>query len=159
MADPRFTLLFVCTGNICRSPTAHGMMRRRLQDAGLDLHAVADSAGTHGYHVGDPPDPRTVSAALGRGLDLSDLRARRVGAADFRKPGLILAMDRGHQRLLRGLMPPGSAAELRLFLEFAPGLGHDVPDPYYGGPDGFDEVLDLVEAGTDGLIAHLRRNL
>jgi len=142
-------LLFVCTGNICRSPTAEAVLRARAADAGLEGLRV-DSAGTHGYHVGEPPDPRTVAAAARRGYDLAPLRARKLSPSDYADFDLLLAMDRGHLRLLENGRPPGSPARLRLFLE------RDVPDPYYGGAEGFEEVLDLIEAGCDRLLTEIR---
>lgn len=151
-------VLFVCTGNICRSPTAEGVFRHLADRAGLGALVSADSAGTHGYHVGEPPDPRTVRAALARGVDLSGLRARKVAAADFTRFDHILAMDHGHLAQLRRIAPAGATAALRLFLDDAPGLeGREVPDPYYGGADGFEQVLDLCEAGSRGLLERLSR--
>ncbi len=153
-------VLFVCTGNICRSPTAHGVFRHLVQAAGLDDRIAVDSAGTHGYHVGEPPDQRSVRAASARGYDLSDLRARRVTAADFAEFDHILAMDRGHLDQLLRLRPPGARAEVRLFLDDAPHAPRrEVPDPYYGEGGHFAEVLDLVEAGARGLLARLRREM
>lgn len=151
-------VLFVCTGNICRSPTAEGVFRARLAAAGLEDRVCADSAGTHGYHVGEPPDDRSSAAALARGVDISDLRARRVRADDFHRFDLILAMDRGHLRTLAGMAPPTPRADVRLFLDFASrseGV-RDVPDPYYGDGTGFDRVLDMIEDGVDGLIEEVR---
>lgn len=151
------SVLFVCTGNICRSPTADGVMRHKVAAAGLAAQVRVDSAGTHGYHIGDAPDPRTVRAARSRGYDLSPLRARKLVVADFDRFDLILAMDRGHLEIMRRLAPAGSTAELALFTHYAPPphTNRDVPDPYYGGPDGFTEVLDMVEAGVDALMARL----
>ncbi|MFP5517234.1 MAG: low molecular weight protein-tyrosine-phosphatase, partial [Alphaproteobacteria bacterium] len=132
-------VLFVCTGNICRSPTAEGVFRHLAEHAGLGRHVIADSAGTQSYHVGEPPDPRTQRAALARGVDLSALRARKVSVVDFSRFDHILAMDHGHLAQLRRIAPPGTTAAIRLFLDDAPGLeGGEVPDPYYGGPDGFE---------------------
>jgi len=150
-------VLFVCTGNICRSPTAEGIFRRMTDAAGLGDRIESDSAGTHGYHIGEPPDPRTVAAAKARGFDLSTLRARRVTRADFQNFDLILAMDEGHFAHLDSMRPAGARAELKLFLAYHPESGlSDVPDPYYGGPAGFDHVLDLVEEGSRRLLAEIR---
>ena len=145
-------VLFVCTGNICRSPTAEAVFRHFAAEAELD--AVADSAGTRGFHFGARPDPRAVRAAAARGIDLGDQRARKVTRVDFETFDLIVALDRSHLRKLKQLRPADARAEVRLLLEFADGLAHDdVPDPYYGGADGFDHALDLIEAGVRGLIA------
>ncbi len=141
-------VLVVCTGNICRSPTAEGVLRHLAHESGVSLHV--DSAGTHGYHVGEPPDERAQRHAARRGYDLSALRARRIERADFEAFDLILAMDRGHLRILERLCPPGHRGKLRLFLE-----DREVPDPYYEGPEGFERVLDLVESGARGLLAGL----
>ncbi len=152
-------ILFVCLGNICRSPTAEGVLRALAAREAPDLTLEVDSAGTAGYHIGEPPDPRTRAAAARRGYDLSTLRARVVEPGDFERFDLILAMDSDNLRVLRRRAPVGAHERLRLFLEFAPQAhgAEDVPDPYYGGPNGFEEVLDLVEAAARGLLAHLRR--
>lgn len=152
--------LFVCTGNICRSPTAEGVFRAQVAEAGLADRIAADSAGTHGYHVGEAPDARSAAAARRRGVELCTLRARKVIPADFDEFHLVLAMDRGHYKALRGICPRGREDRLHLFLDFAPELGlKDVPDPYYGGADGFEHVLDMVEAGARGVLAHIRAHL
>ena len=150
-------VLFVCTGNICRSPTAEGVFRRFVEQAGLEDRIGMDSAGTHGYHIGEPPDPRTQGAASARGYDLSGLRARRIAREDFSRFNLVLAMDREHHAILARFAPPGAAPKLRMLMDFARRSGVDeVPDPYYGGPDGFELVLNLVEDAAEGLLEHLR---
>jgi protein-tyrosine phosphatase len=153
-------VLFVCTGNICRSPTAEGVLRKLAADAGLAHRIVVDSAGTHGYHAGEAPDARSQTHARRRGYDLSRLRARRFTREDFHAFDLILAMDREHHAILARLAPPSATQKLRLMLEFArrPG-GDEVPDPYYGGPDGFELVLDLIEDAAAGLLDHLKAEL
>ncbi len=155
-----YAVLMVCTGNICRSPTAHAVLQARLQAAGLSQQVRVDSAGTHGYHSGSPPDERSQRHAARRGYDLSALRARRVTAADFTRHDLILAMDRGHLELLRERCPPLLHDRLQLFTRWCSRHDvQDVPDPYYGGADGFEYVLDLVEDACDGLLRHLRQQL
>ena len=140
------SVLVVCTGNICRSPTGEGVLRHLAEMRGLSDRVRVASAGTHDYHVGDAPDPRTLKHAARRGYDFSAQRAAQVTMQDFVEFDYILAMDRGHLRILRGLQPAGSKAKLGLFLE-ASGKwkGEDVPDPYYGGVEGFERVLDMVE--------------
>jgi len=140
------SVLVVCTGNICRSPTGEGVLRRLAAERGLADRIRVASAGTHDYHVGDPPDPRTVKHASKRGYDLAAQRAAQVTKEDFDTFDYILAMDRGHLRILRRMQPPGARAQLGLFLD-ASGKwkGEDVPDPYYGGAADFDLVLDMVE--------------
>jgi protein-tyrosine phosphatase len=151
-------VLFVCLGNICRSPTAEAVLRTLAAREAPELSLEVDSAGTSGYHLGQPPDPRTRQAAARRGYDLNALRARIVEPTDFERFDLILAMDRENLSVLRRRAPSSAHERLRLFLEFAPqGAPEDVPDPYYGGPNGFEEVLDLVEAATRGLLTHLRQ--
>lgn len=146
-------VLFVCTGNICRSPTAEGVFRRLVRDAGLDGSIRVDSAGTHDYHVGEPPDERALRHALRRGYDLSALRARRIAQRDFEEFDLIVAMDRGHLRILQRLCPRENRHKLRLIMEFAPQQGADeVPDPYYGDADQFEQVLDMLEGAARGLL-------
>jgi protein-tyrosine phosphatase len=151
-------VLFVCMGNICRSPTAEGVFREFARRHAPDLELEVDSAGTHDYHVGEPPDPRALKAASTRGLDISGLRARQVEAADFERFDLILAMDRLNYETLRERSPPAFRSRIRLLLEFADDASReDVPDPYYGGPQGFEEVLDLLEEAAAGLLAEVRR--
>lgn len=152
-------VLFVCTGNICRSPTAEGVFRRLVQDAGL-AHAIEiDSAGTGSWHAGEPPDARSQEAAARRGIDLSTQQARPVERDDFHAFDVILAMDRGHLRQLQRAAPPGATARIELLLDHAPGHGRDVPDPYYGAGDGFERVLDMIEAAGAGLLAALRKDI
>ncbi|WP_457390573.1 low molecular weight protein-tyrosine-phosphatase [Roseateles sp. P5_E1] len=149
-------ILFFCMGNICRSPTAEGVMRAKLAAAGLDVEV--DSAGTHGYHVGAPPDERSQEHALKRGYDLSRLRARKLVAEDFARFDLVLAMDADNLTHAERLCPPSQRPRLKLLMDYAPHAGNpQVPDPYYGGAAGFDEVLDLVEAACDGLVESLRK--
>ena len=151
-------VLFVCTGNICRSPTAHGAFRHAVRAAGMDALVTVDSAGTHGYHIGDPPDPRSVAAARARGVMIDDLRARKMVKEDAGRFDLILAMDRGHLSHIHRVIPPGSRAKASLFLDFAPEAAwREVPDPYYGGAADFELVLDLVEQGVRGLLTHVQR--
>ncbi len=149
-------VLFVCTGNICRSPTAEGVLRHFAAAQGLGDLIEIESAGTHDYHVGDPPDPRTVKAAAARGFDLSALRARKVTRSDFQNFDLILAMDESHLAHLQALRPKDARAEVKLFLAYHPVESGkpltNVPDPYYGGPEGFEQVLDLVERASAGLL-------
>ena len=153
-----FRVLFVCLGNICRSPTAEAVLRALAPQAAPELVLEIDSAGTAGYHIGEPPDPRTRAAAARRGYDLTALRARIVEPEDFERFDLILAMDRENLTVLRRRAPQSAHVRLRLFLEFAPQQRlEDVPDPYYGGPNGFEEVLDLVEEAARGLLSHLRQ--
>jgi protein-tyrosine phosphatase len=149
-------ILFFCMGNICRSPTAEGVMRAKLAAAGLDVEV--DSAGTHGYHAGDPPDERSQPHARRRGYDLSALRARQLVAEDFERFDVVLAMDDANLAHAQRLCPPAQRHRLKLLMAYAPHAGHaQVPDPYYGGGGaGFEQVLDLVEAGCDGLVAALR---
>jgi protein-tyrosine phosphatase len=153
-------ILFVCMGNICRSPTAEGVMRSLVREAGLEDEFEIDSAGTGGWHVGNPPDARATESARRRGITLEGA-ARRVTRADFENYDLLLAADRENLAELRALAPnEESRLKARLLREFdpdsegAPDL--DVPDPYYGGPDGFEDVLDLVEAACRGLLEHAR---
>jgi protein-tyrosine phosphatase len=151
-------ILFVCMGNICRSPTAEAVFREHVRRHAPELQVEIDSAGTHDYHVGEAPDPRAIKAAARRGLDLSGLRARQVEDTDFERFDLILAMDRLNHVTLLERSPPEHHPRIRLLLEFAGDpQGLDVPDPYYGGAKGFDEVLDLVEDAAAGLLAELRR--
>ncbi|MBV8144883.1 MAG: low molecular weight phosphotyrosine protein phosphatase [Gammaproteobacteria bacterium] len=151
-------ILFVCLGNICRSPTAEAVVRTMAAHEAPELTLEVDSAGTAGYHVGEPPDPRMQAAAARRGYELGALRARMIESGDFERFDLILAMDRQNLTVLQRRASETSRERVRLFLEFA-GLGepHEVPDPYYGGPNGFEEVLDLIERAARGLLRDLRQ--
>ncbi|MBS0396667.1 MAG: low molecular weight phosphotyrosine protein phosphatase [Proteobacteria bacterium] len=151
-------VLFVCMGNICRSPTAEAVFRALAAAEAPELRLRIDSAGTHGYHVGDPPDPRTQAAARRRGIDMSGLRARRLTRNDFDEFDQVLVMDEQNRGDALRIAPRTPRASLRLFLEYAPQLGRlEVPDPYYGGETGFEDVLDLVEEASRGLLDALRR--
>ena len=152
-------VLFVCLGNICRSPTAEGVMRHRLQQAGLAAQVAVDSAGTAAWHIGKAPDPRTCAAAAQRGYRLHELRARQVQAEDFARFDLILAMDCANLQDLQAMRPGNSQAELDLYLRRYALEEDEVPDPYYGGEEGFERVLDLLERASDELLAEIRRRL
>jgi protein-tyrosine phosphatase len=169
-ARERFTLmrrvtkkvrvLFVCMGNICRSPTAHGVFQNLVERESLSHLIEVDSAGTHAYHVGEPPDQRAQKTALRRGCDLGRQKARRASKEDFQRFDYILAMDQDNFRNLQAIAPPDMEEKLALFLDFAPGLGiSEVPDPYYGGRDGFERVFDMVEEAAQGLLEHILRRL
>ncbi len=152
-------VLFICMGNICRSPTAHGVFQKLLQEQSLDHLVEVDSAGTYAYHVGEPPDSRSQAAALQRGVDLSAQRARRVCEKDFELFDYVLAMDSDNLHNLERCCPAGYEERVRLFLDFSVEYGEDeVPDPYYGGGSGFEHVLDLVESASQGLLMHIRHH-
>ena len=155
-APSQTSVLFVCLGNICRSPTAHGVFQSLVKQR--DLRVTVDSCGTGSWHVGHSPDERATAAAAERGYDLSPLRARQVCAGDFQRFDYILAMDHANLSELRGMCPAGFTGHLGLFLPYADGFSEqEVPDPYYGGTDGFSHVLDLVEAASDGLLQEISR--
>jgi protein-tyrosine phosphatase len=159
-ARAQASVLFVCMGNICRSPTAEAVFRERAARAGLDRHIHIDSAGTGSWHVGEPPDRRAIEFAARRGYDLSALRARQVSREDFTCFHWILAMDNQNLRELRLLRPPQFGGHLGLVLDFAPTLGvREVPDPYYGGLEGFERVLDLLEHASEKLLEQVGRGL
>jgi len=145
-------------GNICRSPTAHGVFAARVENEGLTDRIEIDSAGTHAYHVGEPPDPRAQDTALKRGVDLSDQRARRAQSEDFLQFDYIVAMDQDNYHSLSAICPEGLEDKIHLLMDFAPEFRtREVPDPYYGGTAGFDRVYDMVEAASAGLLLEIKR--
>ncbi|HEY0721692.1 MAG TPA: low molecular weight protein-tyrosine-phosphatase [Gammaproteobacteria bacterium] len=154
----KIRVLMICMGNICRSPLAHGRFEHLVQEAGLASRISVDSAGTHAYHIGEPPDRRSQHTALQRGIDISGQRARKVSVADFEEFDYLLAMDRDNLAILQSLAPAEHAHKARLFLEFAPELNEtEVPDPYYGGQSGFELVYDLIDAAAQGLLEEIRK--
>jgi protein-tyrosine phosphatase len=161
MNKPAVTsVLFVCMGNICRSPSAEGVFKRKVGESGLDERVRVDSAGTHAYHLSEVPDARAQAATMARGIDISHQRARRFDVSDFERFDYILAMDQDNLDILLRLCPAKFTGKLDLLLSFAPRLNcRDVPDPYYGGEHGFERVLDLIEQGCAGLLDELRANL
>ena len=153
----KVSVLFVCMGNICRSPTAEGVFRHLVRQAQLEDRVHTDSAGTHAYHVGNPPDARAQATAERRGIELHDLRARRVVEEDFDVFDYVLAVDQENYQILSTICPPGNERRLRMFMEFAPHLNiPEVPDPYYGGASGFERVFDMVEEAARGLLEDIR---
>ncbi len=156
--NKKVSVVFVCMGNICRSPTAEAVFRQYVENAGLAEQILIDSAGTHDYHIGDPPDLRAQRAAQQRDYDMSGLRGRQVEQGDFHRFDYVLAMDRANLAILQRLAPPDSDTQARLFLEYAHHHAErEVPDPYYGGADGFERVLDMVEDAAQGLLQHIRQ--
>lgn len=156
-ARKKISVVFVCMGNICRSPTAEAVFRHYVEKAGLEHLILIDSAGTHDYHIGEPPDPRTQRAAKQRGYDMSGLRGRQVAVEDFVMFDYVLAMDEANLSILQRLRPRDASSHLGLFLEFAERHSNrEVPDPYYGGADGFEHVLDMVEDAAYGLLEHIK---
>jgi protein-tyrosine phosphatase len=147
-------------GNICRSPTAHGVFRHMVHEEGLGDRIEIDSAGTHAYHVGNPPDRRSQSTATTRGIDLSDLRARQVSEQDFAHYDYVVAMDQENYISLSQQCPREHVGKIYMFMDFAPEMTtREVPDPYYGGAQGFERVFDLVDAASRGLLTEVRRRL
>ncbi len=158
MINPeKISVLFVCMGNICRSPTAEGVFRHHVNEAGLADQLEIDSAGTHAYHVGEPPDHRAIAAAERRGISLADIFARRVSDEDFERFDFIIAMDEDNQQRLLDQAPEEHRSKVSLFLSFTDSDEREVPDPYYGGTAGFERVLDLIEAASRGLLKTLQR--
>ena len=152
-------VLMVCLGNLCRSPTAEAVLRKKVREAGLDDRIEVDSAGTADYHVDSPPDRRAVAHGARRGLEMSQLRGRQVELEDFDRFDVILAMDEDNLANLQRIRPAASRAKVALLMSYAPQAGgREVPDPYYGGADGFEHVLDLVESAADGFIASVLSN-
>ena len=153
----KISVLMVCMGNICRSPMAEGILRREVMKAGLQDRVDIDSAGTHSYHIGSPPDPRAQAAISRRGVDISDLRGRQVADTDFEKFDYILAMDEDNLGILRRKAPSRAQEKIHLLLSFSGKFAHQpVPDPYYGGANGFEENLDMIEDAVAGLIDDIR---
>lgn len=150
-------VLFVCLGNICRSPTAEGVFRDLVRREGLADRISTDSCGTSDWHIGNPPDSRACAEAKRRGIDLDDLRARQVHTSDFQTFDYVLGMDDSNISNLTAICPPAYRDRIRLFLSFAPDIDrHDVPDPYYGGPDGFRDVFDMIDQASRGLLNDIR---
>lgn len=158
--NKKIKVLFVCMGNICRSPTADAVFRHHVKEAGVDHMIEVDSAGTHAYHIGDPPDHRAQNTALQRGYKMYDLRARAVQSNDFEEFDYILAMDKENLTLLQQRSPQQHISKIQLFMQYGRNADADieVPDPYFGGSQGFELVLDMVEEASQGLLAHLRTN-
>jgi len=149
-------VLFVCMGNICRSPSAEGVFRAVAKRSGWARKLLIDSAGTHDYHIGEPPDARAIASAQRRGYDIAKLRARQFDAKDFGRFDWILAMDANNLHRLIEMRPKEFGGHVGLLLDLAPELGiREVPDPYYGGPDGFERMLDLIEPASEALLAHI----
>ena len=152
-------VLFVCLGNICRSPTAQGVFQKLIDEENMRQRFYLDSAGTHAYHIGEPPDKRSQDSALRRGVDLSKLRARRVVVDDFHRFEYIVAMDEQNFQSLMEMCPSEHQRKISLFMEYAPDLKQtSVPDPYYGGLSGFEKVLDLVEIAARGLLVRIKED-
>lgn len=155
MTKPPYAILFVCTGNICRSPTAEAVFRQRIRERGLTAQFHHDSAGVASHHIGEAPDHRSQRATLARGIDMSDLRARDVAPEDYERFDLILAMDESHLAALKRKAPAGAKAELALYLPYSGVAGTDVPDPYFGGTPDFEHVYQLLDEATEALLIKL----
>ena len=158
MSKGNIKVLFVCLGNICRSPTAEGVFRHIVQESGHKSWITTDSAGTHAYHIGEQPDRRAQQTALSRGIDISDLRGRKAISDDFNEFDYVLAMDDENYQLLEQICPAGMNEKLHLFLDFSQDFSEtQVPDPYYGGDQGFEHVFDLVESASKGLLEDIKK--
>ncbi|MEI7993954.1 MAG: low molecular weight protein-tyrosine-phosphatase [Methylococcaceae bacterium] len=154
----KIKVLFVCMGNICRSPTAEGVFAKLIKEQDLEEYFVIDSAGTHAYHIGEPPDLRAQHAALERDVELNNLRARKVIMADFEDFDFLLAMDGDNYAVLMEASPEEYKDKISYFLDYAPHLKtREVPDPYYGGKYGFERVLDLIEVASEGFLSNLQK--
>ena len=154
----KVSVLFVCLGNICRSPTAHGVFRQMVRNAGLEEVIEIDSAGTAAFHIGKSPDGRSTQVAKGRGIEMADLRARQVDFGDFYQYDYVLAMDDANYSNLKDLALPEHYEKVQMFLDYSDEFSEtEVPDPYYGGPQGFDHVFDLVESASNGLLDHIKQ--
>ena len=155
----KVSVLFVCLGNICRSPTAHAVFRKLVSDHGLADQIEIDSAGTAAYHVGKHPDMRSMETARNRGIEMLDLRARKVDFGDFYEYDYVLAMDDENYHNLRDLALPEHYEKIQMFLDYSDAFEErEVPDPYYGGAQGFEHVFDLVESASEGLLEHIKKN-
>ncbi|MEE9325816.1 MAG: low molecular weight protein-tyrosine-phosphatase [Cocleimonas sp.] len=155
----KVSVLFVCMGNICRSPTAEGVFRHVVNEQNMSDQISIDSAGTHAYHIGEQPDSRSQSTARNHGVDLSNQRARKALSEDFDKFEYVIAMDRSNYENLKQICSAEQTAKLHLFMEFASDWDNpEVPDPYYGEGDGFERVFDMVQAASEGLLAHIMSN-
>lgn len=150
-------ILFVCTGNICRSSTAEAMMRHKLNKMEQGNHYIVEFAGTHDFHIGSPSDHRAIKAASKRNIDMSDIRARQIKPSDFEEFDYLIAMDQGHRRILKNIAPQEYHHKISLFLDHSDQEIRDVPDPYYGDLKGFEEVLDILEKGMSGLISYIQK--
>ncbi len=150
-------VLFICMGNICRSPTAHGVFQQRVVDAGLDDKIFVDSAGTHSYHIGNQPDERSQAAALQRGYDLSDQQAQKLISKHGAEFDYLLVMDDTNYHDASDILSSDGVDKLEYFLSYQSGENDHVPDPYYGGEQGFEDVLDMVEEASDSLLEHIKR--
>jgi len=156
----QISVLFVCTGNICRSPTAEGVFRKLVLQAELKERILIESAGTISFHTGEAPDPRAQESAKKRGIDLSNLRARQINAQDFDTVDFLITLDRSHLEAMQEQAPEDCTAKIRLLMDYAAQSDiEDVPDPYYGGPGGFEEVLDMIEVAATGLLQEIHKDL